>query len=99
MAKLSKDELTAKVSEKIEDIDLATELLEDIADSFDSDFDDTDLKSEIETLTEEVKNLKQKYKDRFMNPSDVEDDVIEDGMKEEEVIDIKELDFSKKDED
>lgn len=96
MAKLSKEELTAKVSERIEDIDLATELLEDIADSF--DFDDSDLKSEIETLTEEVRNLKQKYKDRFMTSSEnkIEDEEIEDGMKEEEVIDIKELDFSKK---
>ena len=96
MAKLSKEELTAKISERIEDIDLATELLEDIADSF--DFDDSDLKSEIESLTEEIKNLKQKYKDRFMKPSEIdeEDEVLEDGMKEEEVIDIKELDFSKK---
>lgn len=95
MAKLSKDELIAKYSEKIEDLDLVNELLEDIADSF--DFDDSSFTSEIERLNKEVENVKQKYKERFMTPSEsVEEDVVEDGVQEEEVIDIKELDFSKK---
>lgn len=94
MAKLTKDELIKKVSEKITDTDLQLELMEDIADSFtDGDFVD---KADLDKALQEVANWKEKYRSRFLEAKKVED-VIEEAkdetseVSEEEVIDIQEI--------
>lgn len=98
MAKLTKDELIKKVSEKIEDTDLQLELMEDIADSF-MDGDVVD-KSELDKVTKELQDLKEKYRSRFLEVKEVQEVVEEvkdeetpedEELKEEEVIDIQEI--------
>ena len=95
MAKLSKEELIAKINEKLADnSELAVELMEDVTDSF-----------VIEEKSDEYKDkydeLLQKYKDRFMNLEEVKvpdkvEEVSED--KEEKVIDVEDI-FEEKEED
>lgn len=96
MAKLSKDELLKKVSEKVMDEDVQIELLEDITDSFETETIDTSSedKERITELENQVKELKTKYKERFLKGSDEKEDIDESEdteMKEKEVIDIKEI--------
>lgn len=97
MAKLTKDELIKKVSEKIEDSDLQLELMEDITDSF-MDGEVVD-KSELDKVVKELADLKEKYRSRFLEVKKVEE-VVEDikdestetdEVSEEEVIDIQEI--------
>lgn len=94
MAKLTKDELIKKVSEKITDTDLQLELMEDIADSFtDGDFVD---KADLDRALQEVASWKEKYRSRFLEAKNIEE-VIEEAKEEnpevteEEVIDIQEI--------
>lgn len=97
MAKLTKDELIKKVSEKIEDSDLQLELMEDIADSF-MDGEVVD-KSELDKVSQELADLKEKYRSRFLEVKEVKEIVDEvkdessetDEVSEEEVIDIQEI--------
>lgn len=88
MAKLTKEELIAKVNEKLADnSELAIELMEDITDSF----EEVDLSGYVEKVIYD--ELLQKYKDRFLNPEEVkeikEEEVVE--APEEKVIDIQEI--------
>lgn len=94
MAKLTKDELIKKVSEKVTDTDLQLELMEDIADSFvEGDFVD---KADLDKALQEVSDWKEKYRSRFLEAKKVEE-VIEEAKEEnpevteEEVIDIQEI--------
>ena len=96
MAKLSKDELIKKVSEKVMDEDVSIELMEDITDSFDTETVDTSSedKARIEELETKLKEIRDKYKERFLKGSDEKEDIDESEdteMKEKEVIDIKEI--------
>lgn len=94
MAKLSKDELLKKITEKITDEDLVIELMEDISDSLDVSAEDEKkvLEDKISELELKVEDLKTKYKERFLKGEVIEEvkDEIEE-PKEEEVIDIKEI--------
>jgi hypothetical protein len=92
--KLSKEELKKKIDEKIPDEDLKIELLEDIEDSM--EVEDTSEKVEktaYDEVVAERDEIKRKYKERFLNGSEEseekEDDTEE--LKEEEVIDVKEI--------
>lgn len=67
--KLSKKDLLKKINEKITDVDLATELIEDVEDSFEG-VDTTELEQQIEDLQTQNTELKQKYKDRFLKGND-----------------------------
>lgn len=98
MAKLTKEELIKKVSEKIEDTDLQLELMEDITDSF-MDGEVVD-KAELDKVSKELADLKEKYRSRFLEVKEVVEAVeeakeevtdSEDELKEEEVIDIQEI--------
>lgn len=97
MAKLTKDELLSKISEKIENQDLSIELMEDISDSF--DVDESSIKAEYESkiaeLTEALDELKRKYKERFVKGEDVmeeaKEEIAPEELTEEEVIDVKEI--------
>lgn len=88
MAKLTKEELIAKVNEKLADnSELAIELMEDITDSF----EEVDLSGYVEKVIYE--ELLQKYKDRFLNPEEVKEEIKEEVIDEpeEKVIDIQEI--------
>lgn len=94
--KLSKDELIAKVNEKVMDEDVKIELMEDITDSFEGDTSENDTR--IAELEEKLKVMTEKYKERFLKGDEKkEDDAeeqkedVEDEMEEKEVIDIKEI--------
>lgn len=97
MAKLTKDELLSKISEKVENQDLSIELMEDISDSF--DVDESSIKAEYESkiseLTEALDELKRKYKERFVKGEDVmeeaKEEIAPEELTEEEVIDVKEI--------
>lgn len=89
MAKLTKEELIAKVNEKLADnSELAIELMEDITDSF----EEIDLSGYVEKIIYD--ELLQKYKDRFLNPEEVKEEIKEEEVieaPEEQVIDIQEI--------
>lgn len=96
MAKLTKEELIKKVSEKIEDTDLQLELMEDITDSF-MDGEVVD-KAELDRVSKELSELKEKYRSRFLEVKEVQevveevkDEASEEEPVEEEVIDIQEI--------
>lgn len=93
--KLSKDELKAKIDEKIEDEDLKIELLEDVEDSIDVVEDQVEkvLKEDYDKILNELADLKEKYKARFLGKDDVVEEKVEDVLeeKEDEVIDVKEI--------
>ena len=98
--KLSKDELKAKIDEKIEDEDLKIELLEDIEDSLDVVEDEVEkvLKEDYDKVMTELADLKEKYKARFLSKDEiVEEKENEDGLEEKEEIDVKEI-FKEEDE-
>lgn len=90
MAKLTKEELIAKVNEKLGDNgELAIELMEDITDSF----SDVDLSAYVEKVVYD--ELLQKYRDRFLSGEEVKEVVSEEEKleepKEDEVIDVEEI--------
>lgn len=100
--KLSKDELINKINSSVEDTDLAISLIEDVADSFESEPVDTtiieSLKAENENLKYELAGLKERYKARFLtnneseSESESESDEDESAeLVEETVIDVKEI--------
>ena len=94
--KLSKEELKAKIDEKISDEDLKIELLEDIEDSIDVSEDETEKveKSAYDEVVAERDEIKRKYKERFFKGSDEEESEEKEDdeeLKEEEVIDVKEI--------
>lgn len=94
MAKLSKDELLKKITEKITDEDLVIELMEDISDSLDVSTEEEKkvLEDKITELELKLEDLKTKYKERFLKGNELEEKEIEiEEPKEEEVIDIKEI--------
>ena len=93
--KLSKDELLAKINEKVMDEDVKIELIEDVTDSFEVDDSNSNEEYEqrITELEDKYKNLQEKYKERFLNKVDEkeDDEEKEDAEEKEEVIDVKEI--------
>ena len=93
MAKISKEELLKKISEKVLDNDLSVELLEDITDSMDvsDDAEKQVLQDKITELESKLEELKAKYKERFLTNDKSEDPEEPEEPKEENIIDIKEI--------
>lgn len=92
--KLSKEELKKKIDEKIENEDLKIELLEDIEDSVDVMKEDETEKVEktaYDEVVAERDEIKRKYKERFLNGEEQSEEVKEEDLKEEEIIDVKEI--------
>lgn len=96
--KLSKEELIAKVNEKIENVDLAIELIEDITDSMEEvTVDEAEakaLKDKVEELNYQLVDLKEKYKNRFLGIPEETEETEETEVPEletKEVVDIKEI--------
>ena len=92
--KLSKEELSAKINDLNIDEEIKIGLMEDIADSIEGT--DTSDNGELEELKKKYESLREKYKERFLK-SDVEVEEKEEEkeddeeLKEEEVIDVKEI--------
>lgn len=100
MAKLSKEELVKKISEKVTDEDVAIELMEDISDSLEGseDVEKEEMKSKIDELESKVAELKTKYKERFLTGEEkeeviekVNEEEKEDDEEKEEIVDVKEI--------
>ena len=95
--KLNKEELKKKIDEKIIDEDLKIELLEDIEDSIDVSEDETEKveKTAYDEVVAERDEIKRKYKERFLKGEEIKEDKKDDEddeeLKEEEVIDVKEI--------
>ena len=94
--KLNKEELKKKIDEKISDDDLKIELLEDIEDSIDVSEDETEKveKTAYDEVVAERDEIKRKYKERFLKGEEVKEDENKENdeeLKEEEVIDVKEI--------
>lgn len=90
MAKLTKEELIAKINEKELPEEFKVELMEDITDSF-LESEEMVTKEEFEGITNKYEELLAKYKERFL---DSKEEVKEDEGKEyeeKEVIDVKEI--------
>ena len=92
--KLSKEELSAKINGLDIDEEIKIGLMEDIADSIENS--ETSDNGELEELKIKYESLREKYKERFLK-SDVEVEEKEEEkeddeeLKEEEVIDVKEI--------
>lgn len=96
MAKYSAEELSSRINELEIDEDVKISLMEDITDSISPEESEelASLQAEIERVTSELADLKEKYKARFMSAvaSDEKEDAEDDGeYKETEVIDVKEI--------
>lgn len=95
MAKMTTDQFSTKYSELINDNDdLLIELMEDFSDSISSDESEelSELRAELEKAKNDLTELKEKYKQRFMkalSTEDEKDDILEE--KEDKIIDIKEI--------
>lgn len=93
--KLSKDELIAKINEKVMDEDVKIELMEDITDSVETEGSTNEEdKQRIEELETKYKDLQEKYKERFLNSNTKEAKEDKEEMidnEEEKTIDIKEI--------
>lgn len=100
MAKLSKEELKAKINEFDISDDLKISLFEDIEDSM-VDPDTTELdnaKAELEKAMSDLEDMKTKYKERFLSKEEVEEiakdedtSEVEETKEDEEVIDVKDI--------
>lgn len=96
MAKLTKEEFISKYNEKLADnSELAVELMEDITDSIDSDI------SELEDMKKKYDDLLNRYKERFMNPEEVKEEIKEEVIEEpkENVVDVEDIFTDEKKED
>ena len=90
MAKLTKEELIAKINEKELPEEAKIELMEDITDSF-GDSEEMVTKEEFEGITNKYEELLAKYKERFLDSKkEVKEDEDKD-YEEKEVIDVKEI--------
>ena len=100
MAKLSKEELKAKINEFDVSDDIKIAMLEDIEDSMDV-VDTTELdnaKADLEKALSDLEEMKTKYKERFLSKEEVEEIAkdedtsdVEETTEEEEVIDVKDI--------
>lgn len=94
MAKYTKEELSTRINDLELDDDIKISLMEDISDSISTDESEelATLRSEIERKDNELSDLKEKYKARFMAAVETkEPEKDSDEYKETEVIDVKEI--------
>ena len=89
MAKLTKEELIAKINEKELPEEFKVELMEDITDSF-GESEEMVTKEEFESITGKYEELLAKYKERFLDSKEVKEDEDKE-YEEKEVIDVKEI--------
>lgn len=104
MAKLTKEELIAKIEATGMTDDEKISFMEDISDSFEpTDTSELDnLKAELDSKVAELDELKEKYKARFLSNDtevvDEKEEVVEPEMEEKEYVDVKDI-FKEKEEE
>lgn len=106
MAKLTKEELIAKIDATGLSDEEKISFMEDISDSFEPT-DTTELdnaKAELEAKTKEYDELLAKYKERFLSNEDVkvevdEEEKVEPEMEEKEYVDVKDIFTEEKEEE
>lgn len=106
MAKLTKEELIAKVDATGLSEEEKISFMEDISDSFEP-ADTTELdgvRAELDAKTKEYDELLAKYKERFLSNEDVkvevdEEEKIEPEMEEKEYVDVKDIFTEEKEEE
>lgn len=96
MAKYSAEDLSSRINDLDLDDEVKISLMEDITDSVSLDESEelANLKAELEKKSDELDELKEKYKSRFLKAvkEDEEDKKEKDeDLEEKEVIDIKEI--------
>lgn len=94
MSKFSAEELSSRINDLEIDDDVKISLMEDITDSISKDESEelATLKSELDKAKEDYESLKEKYKTRFFEAVSTDEEKKDDEeLKEEEVIDIKEI--------
>ena len=95
MAKYSAEELSSRINELELDDDVKISLMEDITDSVSPDESEelAGIKAELEKISAELEELKEKYKARFLKAVESDEEEKEDteDLEEKEVIDVKEL--------
>lgn len=94
MSKFSAEELSSRINDLEIDDDVKISLMEDITDSISKDESEelATLKSELDKVKEDYDSLKEKYKSRFFEAVSTDEEKKDDEeLKEEEVIDIKEI--------
>lgn len=94
MSKFSAEELSSRVNDLEIDDDVKISLMEDITDSISKDESEelATIKSELDKVKEDYESLKEKYKSRFFEAVSTDEEKKDDEeLKEEEVIDIKEI--------
>lgn len=88
--RLSKEELLKKVNEVEIPDEIKISLMEDIADSLEAA--EPEENTELEEIKAKYEELKEKYKARFLEGEEKEPEKEEvEELKEEEVIDVKEI--------
>lgn len=97
MAKLSKEELIAKINERLADnSELAVELMEDVTDSM----EEAPVTNEYEAKYNE---LLERYKQRFISPEKAEEELkgeeVDTPAEEEKVIDVEDIYEEKKEDE
>lgn len=102
MAKLTKEELLAKIDATSLSDEEKISFMEDITDSFEVN-DTTELdnaKAELEAKTKEYDDLVEKYKARFLSNEEVKTEIeeVEPEMEEKEYVDVKDI-FTEEKED
>ena len=94
MAKYSAEELSSRINDLELDDDVKISLMEDITDSVSPDESEelASLKAELEKAKADYEELKEKYKARFLQAVETEEEEVKDeDLEEKEVIDVKEL--------
>lgn len=92
MTRLDKNSLIEKYKEKIDE-ESSIEFFEDIADSFDESDEMKSLKTELEEQQAKYDDLKEKYKNRFLEGSSYKNDEDDDNREQQlrNVIDFREI--------
>lgn len=93
MARISAEEINARINDLAIDDDVKISLMEDVSDSINESEELANLRNEVEQVNKNYLDLKEKYKSRFLNSVESDEDKSDDtdGYKESEVIDIKEI--------
>ena len=92
--KKSKEELKKKVDELEISEDAKITLLEDIEDSVEKEEvqkEETVLKVEYDKVLKELEEIKRKYKERFLSGDAIPERTEDEDLKEEKIIDVKEI--------
>ena len=93
MARISAEEINAKINDLAIDDDVKISLMEDISDSINESEELDKLRNEVDKVNKDYLDLKEKYKSRFLKSVESDEDKTEDTdeYKESEIIDVKEI--------